>query len=116
MIRPAFHRRDVLVALAFGLGITIGLCAWLNAVTQPETIDDYLWLARVLAPGIRSGEWTLRTLYPVIGNPWSIRIGGVVAYTILVGMWTLVSLAAIILVRLTASLLRARSSKPASSL
>ena len=108
MSRPVFHRRDMLVAFAFGLGITIGFCAWYNAVDQPETIDNYLWLARLQVPGVRSGEWTLRTLYPVIGNPWSLRIAIVVAYAVLVGMWTLVSLAMAILVRLTASLLRAR--------
>ncbi len=115
MNRPAFHRRDILVAFAFGLAITVGLNVWFNVVCQPETIDNYLWLARLQEPGIRSGEWALYTLYPVIGNPWSLRIGGVVAYAVLVGMWTLVSLAMAILVRLTASLLRARSSTPASS-
>ena len=86
----------------------IGFCAWYNAATTPENIDNYLWLARLQVPGVRSGEWTLRTLYPVMGNPWSLRIAIVVAYAVLVGMWTLVSLAITILVRLTASLLRAR--------
>ena len=109
--RPAFHRRDILVALAFGLALTIGFCAWYDAVGQAVAVGNYLWLARLQEPGIRSGEWVLYTLYPVIGNPWSVRIAIVVAYAVLFGMWTLVSFAITILARLTTSLLRARRTK-----
>jgi hypothetical protein len=108
MSRPVYKRRDILVAFAFGLTIAIGFNVWFNLVTTPENIDSYLWLSRLQEPGRESGLWVGRTLYPVIGNPWSLRIAIVVAYAVLVGMWTLVSLAIAILVRLTASLLRAR--------
>ncbi len=108
MIRPAFNRRDNLVAFAFGLGIAIGLNVWFNIVFRPETIDHCLWLARLQEPGSESGLWVGRALYPVIGDPWSVRIAVAVAYIVLVGTWTLVALPIVTLVRLTASLLRAR--------
>ena len=109
--RSAVGWRDLRVASAIGLAITIALCVWFDAVWKPETNDNYMWLARLQEPGIRGGERLAYSLYPLIGYPWCARCGIACAYSILVGIWTVVSLVGIGMIRTAISYLESRAAQ-----
>ena len=111
MIGPSFRRRDVLIALGVGSFIAFALNIWFNAVAQPETIGDYIWLARLQEPGAQVGEKLARFLYSVVGYPWNVRLAIPCAYGVLIVLWMIVVLIMIALCRLTASLHKALSPK-----
>jgi len=88
MARSHFRKGDTITAVAAGTAIAFGLNAWYRIVS-PESIDTYLWLARIHEPAARLAERLFYFLYPRIGNPWSLRCAIVYGYVILVVMWAL---------------------------
>ena len=56
MIRISYRRRDVWLAFPLGAMVAIALNNWFNIVAKPETIDEYLWLARLNEPAAQVGE------------------------------------------------------------
>jgi hypothetical protein len=108
MLPGLFRKRDVFVALTIGSVIAFGLNIWYNAVATPERIDDYLWLSQLQEPGARLGLKVVRSLYPVIGRPWCVRLGIVCGYAVLVGMWTIVVYCVAYISRLALSIYHAR--------
>ena len=107
MIQLRCSARDARLAFALGATVAIALNIWFNTVAEPETIDDYLWLARLHEPATQVGEWLGRSLLPVAGHPWNVRLAVAGAYAVLLGMWTLVILATIVFCRITWSVLKA---------
>jgi hypothetical protein len=114
MIGPSFRRRDALIALGVGSFITFALNIWFNSVAQPHTIGDYIWLARLQEPGAQVGEKLARSLHPVVGYPWNVRLAIPCAYGVLIALWMIVVLVVIGLCRLTASLNKALSLRRAA--
>jgi hypothetical protein len=107
MILLRCSARDVRLAFALGVTVAIALNIWFNTIAKPETIDGYLWLARLHEPAMQVGEWLGRSLLPVAGHPWSVRLAIAGAYAVLLGMWTVVLLAIIVFCRITRSVLKA---------
>ncbi len=114
MIGPSFHKRDAVIALAIGPLTAFGLNIWFNAVAKPETIDGYLWLARLQEPGAPVGERLARFLYPTVGYPWNVSVAVPCAYGVLIVLWMVVVFALIGLGRLMASAYKAVSPKRAA--
>src|SRR5687768_8872144 len=89
MIGLSFREREALIAFAIGSVIAFGLNIWFNAVAKPESIDSYLWLARLQEPGTQVGERIVRSLYPVVGHSWNVYLAIPCAYGVLIVLWTL---------------------------
>jgi hypothetical protein len=109
MIGAPYRKRDALVALAVGAIIAFALNIWFNAVAKPETIDSYLWLARLQEPGAQVGERLIHPLYRAVGYPWNVRIAVLFGYGTLVVLWTALVLSVMGFGRLTISVLKRRS-------
>jgi hypothetical protein len=80
-------RRDAVIALVSGPAIAIALNIWYNHVANLQTIDSYLWLARVHEPAGSIAERLALKLYPSIGYPWCVRWALACGYLLLIGMW-----------------------------
>jgi hypothetical protein len=99
MARGHFRKGDAIAAMAAGTAIAFGLNAWFHIVS-PESIDRYLWLARIHEPAVRLAEGFFYFLYPRIGNPWSLRCAVVYGYVVLASVWALAAFAVLKIGRL----------------
>jgi hypothetical protein len=106
MIRFSGLKRDAAIALAAGVPIAAALNIWFRAVAKPQTIDDYMWLARLHEPAARTAEWVMRVMHPVFGYPWSARIAVALAYAVLVGLCSAPALSLIVLGRAACSVIK----------
>jgi hypothetical protein len=106
--RPTL-KRDAVRSLAIGAFVAVGLNVLFNAVADPTTIDRYLWLSELQEPGGYVARKIALFLYPVVGYPWNVRVAVPCGYAILVGQWTVVTLAISIIFRLTLSACKALS-------
>ena len=111
MAGPFFRRRDAVVAFVAGTTIALTLNIWFNTVATPETIDSYMWLARLHEPATRAAEWMARFLYPRIGYPSNVRCALAFGYPILVALWVLPLFTAINIGRFTIWLYRERAKR-----
>jgi len=113
MIQLSRRGRDALLALALGTAAAFALNIWFNIVATPQAIDSYLWLARLQEPGSQTGEWLARILRPLVGYPWNVRLAVAGGYSVLVGMWALIALAAILFFRRMPPVLKGLHRRPA---
>ena len=104
---------DAVVAIAAGTSIAIGLNIWYNVVARPETIESYMWLARLHEPAGSIAERLAHALYPQIGYPWCVRWALVCGYLLLVSAWALATFLAIKVGRLLRSAWRQVTNRPA---
>lgn len=82
------RRRDALAAITAGTLIGITLNVWYR-LAGPETIDGHMWLVRIHEPPTWLAERLFYTLYPKIGNPWSLWCAVAAGYIVLASMWIL---------------------------
>ena len=68
-----FSRRDAFAAIAAGTLIAVALNVCYNLVAGPETMEAYIWLARIHEPAGRAAERLAHVLYPKLGYPWCVR-------------------------------------------
>ncbi len=106
MIRISYRRHDVWLALSLVAMVAIALNIWFNIVAKPETIDEYLWLARLHEPATQGRERVARALYPIVGYPRNVRFAVTGAYAVLVGIWTFIALAVVVFCRTISSMLK----------
>jgi hypothetical protein len=107
--RPTL-KRDAVFSLGIGAFVAIGLNVLYNAVANPTTIDNYLWLSKLQDSGSYVAGKVARFLYPIAGYPWNLRVAVPCGYATLVAQWTLAALAIVILIRLALSAIASLSS------
>ncbi|MGC4050726.1 MAG: hypothetical protein QM757_15225 [Paludibaculum sp.] len=98
--------RQVLIALSLGCILAFGLNFWFVAVTTPENIENYLWLANLNEPGAYVAERVFRSLHLRFGERWSYRAAILGGYTVVVLIWSVASLAALHMAGLTAAAIK----------
>lgn len=97
-----FQKRDAVFAIAAGTLIAVALNTCYRLVAGPDTIDRYLWLARLQQPAASLAERMARTVYPTFGYPWSARCAVAFGYVVLVSTWVAVVFSALKIGRLIA--------------
>src|SRR5512146_697226 len=100
MVEGLIKRRDAVIAIAAGALIAVTLNAWYRNVASAEMVDGYRWLARIHEPAASLAERLFYTLYPRIGNPWSLRWAVACGYLILISTWVVVAFGLLKLARL----------------
>jgi hypothetical protein len=100
MSRGVLHKPDAVVAIAVGTFVAVALNVWYNVAGSRGTISAQWWLARVHAPAASLAERFFYTLYPRIGNPWSLRCAVACGYIVLLVMWILAAFAVVKMTRL----------------